>query len=332
MITLVTGASGHVGANLVRSLLSQGRKVRVLQHNDHEAFDGLSIEVVHGDICQPESLVSACEGVEVVFHLAAAISIEMGGAEKVEAVNLQGTRNMIEACLSQNVRRMVHFSSIHAFDQSPLSQPLDEGRAPVKTPCPPYDHSKAAGEEAVREAVCRSGLDAVIINPTAIIGPGDYRPSHFGQVILSLARRQLPVLVVGGFDWVDVRDVVQGAMQAELIAPPGAKYLLSGHWASLKEIAGLVTEFSGVAAPRFTSPGWLALAGVPFISAYARLRGKRPLYTRAAIQAVRSNKNISHARASAELGYHSRPLAQTLHDTLIWFHEHGRLPGVNIRP
>jgi dihydroflavonol-4-reductase len=331
MITLVSGASGHVGANLVRTLLSQGRRVRVLQHHDHEAFDGLSVEVIHGDICQPESLIPAVEGAEIVFHLAAAISIEMGSGEKIEAVNLQGTRNMIEACLSQGVRRMVHFSSIHAFDQSPLSRPLDENRASVKTPCPPYDRTKAAGEEAVKEAVSQRGLDAVVINPTAIVGPGDYRPSHFGQVILSLARRQLPALVAGGFDWVDVRDVVQGAMQAELIAPPGAKFLLSGHWASLGEIAGLVTEFSGSAAPSFTSPLWLALAGAPFISAYARLKGERPLYTRAAIQAIRSNKHISHARASTELGYRSRPLAETIHDTLKWFQEHGRLPGVSIR-
>ena len=144
---------------------------------------------------------------------------------------------MIKACLSQGVRRMVHFSSIHAFDQSPLSQSLDEGRAPVKTPCPPYDRSEAAGEEAVKKGVRRSGLNAVIINPTAIVGPSDYRPSHFGQVILSLARQQLPALVAGGFDRVDVHDVVQGDMQAELpgfsfqmgrtLCPPG--FYLSFH-------------------------------------------------------------------------------------------------------
>ncbi len=142
-----------------------------MQHLDHEALDGLPVEVVHGDVCHVEDIEAACEGVDVVFHLAATISIETGSRHLVEAVNIQGTRNMVEACLSRSVRRIVHFSSIHAFDQTPLTQPLTENRGPVKSPCPPYDWSKAAGEEIVRMAVAECGLDAVIINPTAIIAP-----------------------------------------------------------------------------------------------------------------------------------------------------------------
>jgi len=182
---------------------------------------------------------------------------------------------MIKACLSQGVRRMVHFSSIHAFDQSPLSQSLDEGRAPVKTPCPPYDRSEAAGEEAVKKGVRRSGLNAVIINPIAIVGPSDYRPSHFGQVILSLARQQLPALVAGGFDRVDVHDVVQGDMQAELpgfsfqvggtLCPPGF-YLADGYADSWlfdwRFVVGLTLFITGFAINRHPDHLFRKLRGI----------------------------------------------------------------------
>ena len=324
MTTLITGASGHVGANLTRFLLENKRAVRVLQHNQDEAITGLPVEIFQGDVRDVTSLVRACQNIDVVYHLAATISIEMSHWRDIEAVNVHGARNMVEACLQSGVRRLVHFSSIHAFNQNPLDQKLDESREPVKPPCPPYDRSKAAGELEVMKGV-RRGLNAVIINPTAIIGPGDYQPSYFGQVILALAKRRLPGLINGGFDWVDVRDVVFGAVQAESLAPIGSKYLLSGHWASLEEIAGLVSDYTGTPPPRFTSPQWLALFGVPFISAYAHLRRETPLYTRAAIKAVCSNKNINHQKATLELGYEPRPLKDTIRDTLSWFEQNGRL-------
>lgn len=324
MITLVTGASGHVGANLIRSLLRDGRCIRVLMHRNHQAINGLPVEVVQGDVCDYNSLMQACQGVSVVYHLAAIISIETGNQREIEAVNVQGPRNIVDACLTNNVCRLVHFSSIHAFEQKPLNKPLDETREAVKPPCPPYDHSKAAGELEVRKGIER-GLDAIIINPTAIVGPNDYQLSHFGQVILSMAQGKLPALVNGGFDWVDVRDVVSGAMQAEIIAPTGSKYLLSGHWASLTEIARIVAEYTGAPLPPFTSPAWLAEFGAPFITTYAHLRRERPLYTRAAIKAIHSNRNISHTKASVELGYNPRPLRDTIQATLKWFEENGKL-------
>jgi dihydroflavonol-4-reductase len=324
MNTLVTGASGHVGANLIRSLLLDERFVRVLMHRNHQALNGLPVETVQGDVRDIDSLVRACKGIDVVYHLAAVISIEMGNWHEIEAINVQGPHNIVEACLTSNVRRLVHFSSIHAFEQKPLNKPLDETRQAVKAPCPPYDRSKAAGELEVRNGIAR-GLDAIIINPTAIVGPHDFQPSHFGQVILSMAKGELPALVNGGFDWVDVRDVVSGAMQAEKLASSGSRYLLSGHWASLTEIARMVAEYTGVPLPSFTSPAWLAEFGAPFITAYAHLRKERPIYTRAAIKAIHSNRNISHAKASNELGYTPRPLIDTIHATLKWFEENDKL-------
>ena len=322
---VVTGATGHVGANLVRALLAQGRHVRALLHVNRQAIEGLDFEIASGDVCDPASLRQAFDGADVVYHLAARISLSMGDWPVVEMVNVTGTRNVAEACLNCGVRRLVHFSSIHAFNQEPLDITLDESRQFVESRrCPPYDRSKAAGEKEVRKGIER-GLDAIIINPTAVIGPYDFEPSFFGEALLAIACRRLPALVSGGFDWVDARDVVTGAMRAEECAPTGAKYLLSGHWVSIVEVAALIEEITGVPAPRLVFPLWLAHVGTPFTTALARLAGTRPLYTGVSLRALKSNCNISHERATRDLGYNPRPFRETLADTLRWFQENGYL-------
>jgi len=322
---VVTGAAGHVGANLVPALMAQGRPVRVLVHADRRAFQGLDVEVIQGDIRDPESLVKAFKNAEVVYHLAARISIAQYDWPLLEAVNVAGTRNVVEACIRCGVRRLIHFSTIHSIARSSADGPVDELESLVESRrYPAYDRSKAAAEGEVRRGI-EKGLDAVIISPTGIIGPKDYKPSHFGDALLRLANGRLPSLVSGGFDWVDVRDVIRGALRAEEKAPAGAKYILSGHWVSLREVAVLAAEITGVPAPGFVCPMWLARVGAPFITTFDRVAGRRPLYTSASLQALRDNQNISHQKATRELDYHPRPFRETLIDTLRWFEDNGQL-------
>jgi dihydroflavonol-4-reductase len=325
MTTVVTGANGHVGANLIRALLVRDRDVRALVHKSRQAIESLNIDMVGADVCELSSLCEAFKDAEVVYHLAGHISISMAEWTLCETTNVIGTRNVVEACLRCGVRRLVHFSSIHAFEQEPLDASLDESRAPVELRHGlPYDCSKAAGEKEVRKGIER-GLDAIIINPTAIIGPYDYGPSYLGEALLNIAQGKMPALVAGGCDWVDVRDVVEGAVRAEEQAPTGARYLLSGHWASISELAAIMEEITGVPAPRLVFPLWLARIGAPFTVAFAQLTGKQPLYTSASIRALCSNRNISHGRAGRDLGYHPRPLRETVVDTFRWFAENGYL-------
>jgi dihydroflavonol-4-reductase len=326
MTVVITGAGGHIGANLVRALIGQNRPTRCVVHVHSQAIQGLNSEVVLGDVRDLDSLCRAFEGADVVYHLAACISLSMDDWPLLESVNVTGTRNVVEACRRTGVRRLVHFSSIHALEQEPLSVPVDESRPLVfSRQHPPYDRSKAAGEMEVRLAI-KKGLDAIIIYPTAIIGPHDYQLSYLGEALLLMARRHLPALVTGGFDWVDVRDVVSGAIFAEKNAPPGSSYLLSGHWVSMRDIATMVTEITGVPASGFVFPLWLARIGAPLIKIVSRLNGKRPLYTSVSLRALRSNRHISHTRATADLGYQPRPFRETLRDTLRWLEENGQLP------
>jgi len=331
MTTVITGASGHIGANLTRELLSMGKPVRAMVHVDHRALMDLDIEIVKGDLCNLESLYAAFQGAEVVYHLAVHISLSMDDWPLLEEINVIGTRNVIEACIHCGVRRLVYFSSIHALSQEPLDEPVDESRPLAGSgQCTPYDLSKAAGEIEVRKGIGR-GLDAIIVNPTGVFGPHDYRPSFFGEALLALACRKMPALVDGGFDWVDVRDVVSGAIKAEETAAPGSKYILSGNWVFLPDLAALVEEITGASAYHLVCPMWLAPAGIPFVTAFARLSGRRPLYTRASLMALASNRNISHAKATRDLGYNPRPFRQTLEDTFRWFEENGYLRHSQIK-
>jgi dihydroflavonol-4-reductase len=326
MIVAVTGPSGHVGANLVRALLKRGRQVRVLVHKDQRALEGLNVEIIQGDVGDPYALARIVTGAEVVYHLAAIISLSMNDWPAVEKVNVLGTRNVVEACLKFNVRRMIHFSSIHAMTQEPFDQPLDEKRSLMESEdCPPYDRSKAAGEREVREGI-EQGLDAVILNPTSVIGPDDYQLSHMGAALLAMARGKLPALIEGGFDWVDVRDVVAGALAAEEKAPQAAKYMLSGHFATVCDLAKITEDLLGVPAPRFVCPTWLARTGAPVVTAFNQITRNRPLFTDVSLRALNHcNHDISHERATRELNYSPRPLRDTLRDTFGWFEKAGLL-------
>ena len=325
MTIVVTGASGHVGANLVRLLLERGHTPRVLVHKDQRALHGLDVEVVNGDIRDLASLEKAFAGGTTVFHLAALISLLMDEWPLLEAINIRGTENVLRACQSCGVKRLVHFSSIEALSPVPLDEPLDESRAfNTRRQATPYGRSKAAAERLVRRAI-DEGANAVILNPSAMIGPNDFGPSAMGRVLLDLAARKLPALINGGFDWVDIRDVVRAAMTAAEEASPGSRYLLSGHWRSLSALAEIVRSIIGVAPPAFVCPMWLARAGAPFAEFGAKLTGKRPRYSRASLRAIRGNRNISHAKATAELTYQPRPLELTIADTFAWMRDNGYL-------
>jgi dihydroflavonol-4-reductase len=324
MKVAVTGASGHVGANLTRALVDAGHHVRALVRNKRRGLDGLGLEFVDGTLEDEAGLTRAFFGVERVYHLAARISIAPGDEAEVHATNVVGTRHVVAACLAARVPRLVHFSSIHALAPTPHDLAIDETRPLTSGNVPPYDRSKAAAEREVLDGIAR-GLDAVIVNPTAILGPHDYGPSAMGRVLLDLYHRRLPALVDGGFDWVDVRDVVAGAMRAADVAPAGARYLLSGEHRSVRDLAVLVEELTGARAPRLVSPMWLARLGAPFATAAARISRRQPLYTSQSLHALRNHQLVSHDKATRELGYRARPLRETLTAVYDWFRQAGAL-------
>jgi len=279
----------------------------------------LDVETVSTDLTDPSSLEQAFRDAQVVYHLASSISIRMDNWDELQRVNITGTQNVVNACLRCGAEKLVYFSSIHAYQQEPFDFPLDENR-PLLTDerVPPYERSKAVAESIARRAPDR-GLATVIVIPTAILGPYDFRPSYLGQALQLLARGRIPALIHGGYDWVDVRDVVNGAIQAERLGRSGSRYIFSGHWHSLKELAQATAKITGKSAPRFIVPIWLAELFQPVMAKLAQINGMQPIYTKAMLNAMRSNRNINPTCATRDLSYAPRSFEQTLTDILHWF-------------
>ncbi len=326
MLACVTGASGHLGVNLVRALLARGWTVRALVHQNTHGLEDPAIERVYGDVLDVQSLERAFTGADVVFHLAGRVSVVSWDRRDVEAVNIQGVRNVVAACRGSRAGRLVHTSSFHAHRQEPLDEPLVETRPLVDSRrFPPYNYSKAEGERVLREAIVQ-GLDAVVVSPTGMIGPYDFQPSHFGAILLAMAREKLPVSVNAGLDWVDTRDVAEGMIRACERAGAGEKYFLSGHWVTLADIARLVSQVSGGRGPRMSVPLGLGRAVAPFAESFARLAGKRALFTGISMKELASNSQVSHEKAARDLDYEPRPFPATISDTLDWYRANGFLP------
>ena len=320
MLSVVTGGYGFVGANLVRALLERGDEVRVVDKRKTESLAGLDVEHMHIDVLEPESLEPAFAGADTVFHLAAIISIVGDPTGEVHRTNVNGPRNASRAALAYGVKRFVHCSSVHAFDLERCGPELTETavRATMDH-APAYDRSKNGGETAVRAAIAE-GLDAVIVNPSGIVGPNDYAPSRLGELLIQMRDRTLPVNIRGAFDFVDVRDVVAGMLAAERSGRTGENYILSGHRLSLDEVAELAERVTGVEGPRISMPISIITGLAPL---FVRLTpaGETPLITPESVHALRYSPSVCHHKASKELGYLARPFFETIRDTYAWFDE-----------
>ncbi|MGC9520499.1 MAG: NAD-dependent epimerase/dehydratase family protein [Anaerolineae bacterium] len=317
---LVTGATGHLGNVLVRQLVDQGAAVRalVLPDDDAHVLEGLPVEQVEGNVLDPDSLDRAMVGVETVYHLAAIISILPGAEALMRRVNIEGVQNVVQAALNADVRRLVHVSSIHAFRRMPEGVVVDETTPlALNNPAGTYDYTKARGTVAVLDAV-NAGLDAVIVCPTAVIGPYDYRGSLLGNALLNFAKRQLHLLVPGAYDFVDVRDIARGLQCACREGERGEIYILSGTYATLLEAKSLIQEIAQVHSAHVLLPWRLAMAFADLMQHLYRLTGSKPQYTPYSLRTLHDNAHFSSEKARRDLGFTTRRLEQTLSDLLRW--------------
>ncbi len=324
---LVTGATGHVGNVLIRALLSKNKRVRALVFpgEDTTSLSDFDIERVEGDILEPGSVREAIRGVRYVYHLASLISTGGLSGELVRRVNIEGTRNVAVACRESRVKRLVYVSSVHALERPDEGTIIDEKlHFDPDNPAGVYDRSKAAASLEV-ERLIRTGLDAVIVCPTGIIGPDDYRRSELGRMICRWLEKRPHWMVDGYFDFVDVRDVADGLMAACERGVTGETYLLSGSRISLARMRNLVQAEAGIHSPALKLPASLALFGAKVVYPIQKRIGRTNGFTPYAIETVMSNSYISSAKAQAALGFTSRPIEQSVRDTVAWWRAHSAL-------
>ncbi|MCB9271807.1 MAG: NAD-dependent epimerase/dehydratase family protein [Lewinellaceae bacterium] len=320
----VTGAGGRIGNVLVRRLLDAGHQVRVLERRKRTSLAGVPVQRIDGDINDSKSIDTLLQGCEVVYHLAAFVSISGGHHGLVEKINVGGTRQLVSGAIRHGLRRIIYFGSIHAYQTGDPELEIDENQPLAIDSSVAYNRSKA---QALQFILNVRGPEIIALCPTAVIGPGDYEPSYTGQMLLMMHQGKLPLLVGGGYNWVDVRDIVQTALLALDRGKPGSAYLVSGHYASLSDLAKKVEAVTGVKVTRTVAPDWLVHLGLPFVRLYAVASKSDPLYTREALLALKEGaRNISRLRVQQDFQYTPRPLEETLRDSYLWFEEHRYLP------
>jgi len=328
-VIVVTGATGHIGNVLLRELIAHGQVVRtlVLPNDDLRPLSSLDVEIVYGDVTDLASLKDAFVGADVVFHLAGIVTIMSGMVRLLERVNVGGVRNVANACRATGVQRLVYTSSIHAVAEPPHGTVIDESQ-----PFDPdrvlgdYARSKARATLLLLDEVRQGGLDAVICCPTGIIGPWDYGISSIGQLILDFASGHLKSYVSGAYDFVDVRDVAHGLILAAEKGQTGRHYIFSGAQVQVPELMEELAHNIGYPAPTYRIPTKIARAAGVLAGAYYRLLRRRPVFTAYSIDVLRSNSQVSSARARAELGFTTRPWRESIHDQVEWFRTERMLP------
>jgi dihydroflavonol-4-reductase len=325
---LVTGASGFVGAAVMRALLAQGRGVRVLLRpsSDRRNLAGLPVEIRTGALEEHASLLPALAGCGALFHVAADYRLWVRDPAAMYRANVEGTRALMEAALAAGVERIVYTSSVAVLGL------LSEGSADETTPSTledmigPYKRSKFLAEVAVSALVRERGLPAVIVNPSTPIGPGDVKPTPTGRIIVEAASGRMPAYVDTGLNLVHVDDVAAGHLLAEAKGRTGERYILGGEDLSLAEILRRIAALTGRTPPKLALPIPAVWPIALVAEALGRLTGREPFVTLDGLRMARHKMFFSSAKAMRELGYAPRPAEQGLADAIAWFRAAGMCP------
>lgn len=322
---LVIGAAGHIGNVLVRELINRGRKVRalILPGEDRKPLLDSKPEIVEANILDYPSLLTAMDGVEVVFHLASLVAIVPGQFPLMQKVNVEGTANVIKACIEKGIQRLIYTSSIHAYGHPDKKIIIDESLPfDVNAAGGGYDQTKAEASNLVIEAT-KNGLNAVILAPTGVLGPKDFKRSEMGEMTYSWMKKSPTFSMKGAYDFVDVRDVVDAHIKAIENGEAGEAYLLPGHQISVRDYRAMVQNAAGAKGLEIYVPLWLVRLVAPLAEWFYHLLKKRPRLTRYALNTLLSNSKICGEKAAKVLGFHARPLEETVRDSVKWWSENG---------
>lgn len=329
MKVLVLGATGQLGSNLVRALLAKGHQVRALVRPASKAqtLQELPLERVNGDLNNAESLVRACDGVQVVYHAAGYYPTETLPAKTAVTLALGETRKVLDAVRRTSVERLVFASALTTIGFPPPGRLADEECAFMPLfPENPYLMAKAAMEDEILKAA-RDGVPAVVVNPTAFFGPYDSKPSS-GTQILMVARRQMPAYIDGPINVIDVRDVAEGMIRAAERGRNGERYIL-GNWnTTQKQLNALIARVAGVMAPLVPVPFALARYGSAVGEWVFKTVFRRPPPVPAFfVEALRHMQQYDCSKAIRELDYPRNPVEDAIRDALNWFRANSYLPA-----
>lgn len=323
--TLVTGATGFVGRAVTAALLEQGREVRVLARRpQHRALQGLDVEVVRGDLTDPDSLQRAISGCSRLFHVAADYRLWVPDPPAMYATNVEGTRALLQAALEAGLERVVYTSTVGALGNVGDGTPGNE-ETPVTLAdmVGHYKKSKFLGEQAALEFAGR-GLPLVVVNPSTPVGPWDVRPTPTGQMIVDFLRGKMPAFLDSGLNLIHVGDVAQGHLLAEARGRIGEKYILGHENLTLAEIFTKLAHISDVPAPRWRLP-YRPILVLAYINEFwsTWITRRPPLIPLTAVKMAKKFMYFEATKAVRELGLPQTAVDQALQEAVDWFRQQG---------
>ena len=327
MTVLVTGATGFVGAAVLRRLLDAGQAVRALVRagGDRRNLAGLDVELVEGDLGDAASLDRAVAGCAALYHVAADYRLWVPDPATIYRANVEGTRALMRAAAEAGVARIVYTSSVAVLGLHADGTPADETTpAMLDDMIGHYKRSKFLAEQAVTEMTA-AGLPVVIVNPSTPIGPRDVKPTPTGRMVVEAAAGRMPAFVDTGLNLVHVDDVAAGHLLAFEHGQIGERYILGGHDMSLGAILAEIAALVGRKPPKVKLPHGLILPFAYAAEGVARLTGREPFTTVDGIRMARKKMYFSSAKATEALGYQPRPAIEALRDAVDWFRANGYL-------
>lgn len=323
---LVTGATGHLGANLVRRLLDEGEDVRVLlrERSGSQAVEGLAVERVHGDVRDFGAVRAAVAGCRRVYHCAARVSTGEGRTREIYETNVVGTRHVLEAALEAGASRVVVSGSFSAVGHVP-GRPADE-RVPVNPfdRLLPYQRSKVAVEHECLKAFA-DGLEVVVATSCAILGPNDFVPSRMGKLLLDFANGRLRAYIPGGFEFVAARDIVEGHLLAMAKGRPGQKYIFASGFQSVDQLMDIYEAVTGVDRPRLRLPAPAMLGIAHVVSRIQRMLrpGAEQRFTPGAVRLLTMGRRADITKARTELGFQPTSIRDAIAEQYAFFVSQG---------
>ena len=320
---LVTGATGFIGSNLIRALTGKGIEVIALRRESSRTTVSMNklLQYRTGDIRESESILRAIDGCDTVFHTAAVVSFWRAKRTKQLEVNVGGTRNIVEACLKTGVQKLVHTSSVAALGFRTDRKLIDETTAYNWGSNIGYKYSKHLAELEILEGVGR-GLNAVLVNPTVVVGPGDLN-MHGGALVCDIARGNIPAYSSGGMNLVSIQSVVAGHLAAAERGLPGERYILGGTNFTHKEAFGFIANVLRKSSPRFWSPVFVTKSVARVLDAVGRITGKEPWITSELVSGLGLFNWYSCAKAHQELGYLPTSLEEAILEAYNWYSSNG---------
>jgi dihydroflavonol-4-reductase len=325
---LITGGSGFVGSAVVRAFLGAGYAVRVLVRaaSRRDNLAGLELEFAEGDICDAASVARAMAGVRYLVHTAADYRLWTRHPTALVETNVEGTQTMMRAALAAGVERVVYTSSVATLAPAADGGPADESmRLPEAAATGAYKRSKVLAERVVESMLDSDRLPAVIVHPSAPIGPRDIRPTPTGRMIVEAASGRMPAFVDTGLNLVHVDDVALGHVAALERGGVGERYILGGDDALLAGILAEIAEIVGRRPPRINLPRAPLYPLAAAAEAVAWITGREPLLTLDGLRLSRRRMFFTSAKAQRQLGYRARPHAEGLRDAIDWFRGAGYL-------